>query len=296
MDLASLTEPVRRVVADAVRGRVVGDNADQRSAELFTAEGERWFADDAPIRRVHADASMFIGGLRALLFQSLHPLAMAGVAQHSDYRSDPWGRLQRTADFLAATTYGPATEAQRAVDVVHRVHQRVVGTASDGRPYSANDPHLLEWVHLAEIDSFLAAYRRYGEHPLSDADADAYVRDMAVIAERLGVLNPPRSVAAMSARLRDYRAELRSSPEAREAARYLLVSAPMPVVARPAYGVLGAAAVSLLPLWARVPLRLPWLPVSERALVRPAGDVLTRTLRWALAPDSPQQMARSTAG
>jgi uncharacterized protein (DUF2236 family) len=294
MDLASFTEPVRRVVAEAVRGRVVGDNADQRSAELFTAEGERWFADDAPIRRVHADASMFIGGLRALLFQSLHPLAMAGVAQHSDYRSDPWGRLQRTADFLAATTYGPATEAQRAVDVVHRVHQRVVGTASDGRAYSANDPHLLEWVHLAEIDSFLAAYRRYGEHPLSDADADSYVRDMAVIAERLGVLNPPRSVAAMSARLRDYRAELRSSPEAREAARYLLVSAPMPVVARPAYGVLGAAAVSLLPLWARVPLRLPWLPVSERALVRPAGDVLTRTLRWALAPDSPQQMTRST--
>lgn len=287
MDIDSITEPVRRMVADAVRGRVVGDNADQRAVELFSAEGERWFAADAPIRRVHADASMFIGGLRALLFQSLHPLAMAGVAQHSDYRADPWGRLQRTADFLAATTYGPATEAQRAVDVVHRVHTRVVGTAADGRSYSANDPHLLEWVHLAEVDSFLAAYRRYGELPLTPEDADAYVRDMAVIAERLGVLNPPRSVAAMSARLREYRAELRSTPEAREAARYLLVSAPMPVVARPAYGVLGAAAVSLLPLWSRVPLRLPWLPMSERALVRPAGELLTRTLRWALTPDAP---------
>lgn len=295
MDIGPITEPVRRMVADAVRGRVVGDNAEQRSAELFTAEGERWFAPDAPIRRVHADASMFIGGLRALLFQSLHPLAMAGVAQHSDYRADPWGRLQRTADFLAATTYGPASEAQRAVDVVHRVHQRVVGTASDGRPYSANDPHLLEWVHLAEVDSFLVAYRRYGEHPLTDDGADAYVRDMAVIAERLGVVDPPRSVAAVAARLREYRAELRSTPEAREAARYLLVSAPMPVVARPAYGVLGAAAVSLLPVWARIPLRLPWLPLSERALVRPAGELLTRTLRWAITPDSPHSAVPSTS-
>lgn len=289
VEISSLAEPVRRLVAEAVRGRVVGGNADQRSAELFTAEGERWFADDAPIRAVHADACMFIGGLRALLLQSLHPLAMAGVAQHSDYRADPWGRLQRTADFLAATTYGPATEAERAIEVVRRVHTRVVGTAADGRPYSANDPHLLEWVHLAEVDSFLAAHRRYGEHPLTAKQADAYVRDMAVIAGSLGVVDPPTTVAQVAMRLRDYRPELRSTPEAREAARYLLVSAPLPLVARPAYGVLGAAAVSLLPLWARVPLRLPWFPVSERALVRPAGEVLTRTLRWALAPDSPHR-------
>ncbi|MFM8777067.1 MAG: oxygenase MpaB family protein, partial [Actinomycetota bacterium] len=86
------------------------------------APGERWFAEDRPIRLVHGDASMFIGGLRALLLQSLHPLAMAGVANYSDYRKDPWGRLQRTADFLAATSFGPADEAQKIVDRVKAVH------------------------------------------------------------------------------------------------------------------------------------------------------------------------------
>lgn len=282
-------EPVRQRVADAVRSRVVGPSAETRGAELFDAPGERWFADDAVIRIVHADASMFIGGLRALLLQTLHPLAMAGVAQHSDYRGDPWGRLQRTADFLAATTYGPATEAQRAVDVVHRVHTRVTGTARDGRAYAANDPHLLEWVHCVEVDSFLAAYQRFGAARLTPLQQDEYVRDMAVIARALGVVDPPTSTAALAATLRSFRRELRSTPEAREAVRYLVVSAPLPLPVKPAYGVLAASAVGLLPVWARLPLRLPWLPLSERTLVQPAGEALTRALRWALAPDSPHR-------
>src|SRR5690606_6725527 len=135
----------------------------------------------------------FVGGLRALLLQSLHPLAMAGVAEHSDYRSDPWRRLQRTADFLAATTYGPATEAERAITRVRNVHERVVGVARDGRAYAANDPHLLRWVHVAEVDSFLAANQRYGADPLVGAERDDYVRQMAVIARALGVPAPPES-------------------------------------------------------------------------------------------------------
>ncbi|MEY3618490.1 MAG: hypothetical protein RL726_1188, partial [Actinomycetota bacterium] len=116
---------VRDAVADAVKSRVVGPNAEERAAQLFEAPGERWFAEDRPIRIIHGDTSMFVGGLRALLFQSLHPLAMAGVAQHSDYKADPWGRLQRTADFLAATTFGPAEQAQRTIDMIKRVHTRV---------------------------------------------------------------------------------------------------------------------------------------------------------------------------
>src|SRR6187397_2170013 len=113
---------VRAWLADQVRSRVVGPDAVERRAELFDSDEEGWFEPGSPIQRVHSDASMFIGGLRALLFQSMHPLAMAGVAQHSDYRHDPWGRLQRTADFLAATSFGPAREAQGAVDVVRGVH------------------------------------------------------------------------------------------------------------------------------------------------------------------------------
>ena len=218
---------------------------------------------------------------QSLLFQSLHPLAMAGAAQHSDYRSDPWGRLQRTADFLAATTFGPASEAQRAVDTVHRVHERVVGTASDGRPYAANDPHLLEWVHLAELDSFLAAHDRYGERPLVGDERDRYVADAAVVARALGVIDPPESEAALRARLDWFRPELAGTREARDAARYLLIQPPLPLAARPAYGMIAASAVALMPAWTRFPLRLPWLPVSEAVALRPAGAAITRTIRWA---------------
>jgi len=275
---------VRTWLSGQIRDRVVGPDAPTRHSELFDTDEPGWFDDDAAIRRVHADASMFVGGLRALLFQSLHPLAMAGVAQHSDYRHDPWGRLQRTADFLAATTFGPASEAQRAVDVVHRVHERVVGTASDGRPYAANDPHLLLWVHIAELDSFLAAHDRYGQEPLIGADRDRYVADAAVVARALGVEAPPETEQGLRDQLTAFRPELRSSREARDAARYLLLQPPLPLAARPAYGMIAAAAVALMPTWTRFPLRLPWLPVSEAVALRPAGEIVTRTIRWATHP------------
>jgi uncharacterized protein (DUF2236 family) len=221
------------------------------------------------------------------LLQSLHPLAMAGVAQHSDYRNDPWGRLQRTADFLASTTFGPVDEAERAFAMVKRVHQRVVGTASDGRPYSAGDPHLLKWVHIAEVDSFISSHRRFGATRLSDDDYDAYVSDMSLIAESLGVVDAPRDTGQLRAALASYRDELGTSTEAREAARYLLLTPPLPIALRPVYGVIGAAAVSLMPVWTRVPLRLPWLPVTEATSVRVAARALTGTLRWALSVNAP---------
>jgi uncharacterized protein (DUF2236 family) len=283
-------EPVRRRIASAVRASVVGsgERVADRRVELFESSGPRWFDDNTPIRRVHSDSSMFIGGLRALLLQSLHPLAMAGVAQHSDYRADPWGRLQRTADFLAATTFGPADEAAAVVARVRAVHEHVTGIARDGRPYEANDPHLLRWVHVVEVDSFLRAHSRYGAEPLTPREADEYVSQMAVIARALGVAAPPESTRMLDDQLRAYRSELHSTPEARDAARYLLVRPPVQAAARPAYAVIAASAVALLPRWSRRPLRLPWLPVTEALAVRPAGELLTRGLRWALTapPDA----------
>ena len=136
--------------------------------------------------RVHADPSMFIGGLRALLLQTMHPLAMAGVADHSDYRDDPMGRLRRTSLFVATTTYGTTAQAEAAIAGVERAHRAVVGVAPDGRPYSAGDPHLITWIHHAEVDSFLRTHQRYGARPLAAADADRYVDEMAEICERLG--------------------------------------------------------------------------------------------------------------
>lgn len=278
-----VSDEVRGWLAGQVRGRVVGPDAFERHAEIHVADADRWFDDGAVIKRIHADSSMFVGGLRALLLQTLHPLAMAGVADHSDYEHDPWGRLQRTALFLAATTYGPIDVAEQAVARVRAVHDRVAGVAADGRTYAANDPHLLRWVHLAEVDSFLAAYRRYGAEALSDDEADEYVAQMAVIARALGVPAPPESVVGLHDQLRSYRRELHGSPTARRSARYLLWQAPLPAAARAPYGLLAASAVALLPRWARRPLGLPWFPVTEALAVRPAGDAITRGLRWALA-------------
>jgi uncharacterized protein (DUF2236 family) len=275
-------------VADRIRGhigaaifeRVAGPQGRERH-ELIQAPGPRWFASDAPIRRVHGDSSMFVGGLAALLLQSLHPLAMAAVAGHSGYQGDPWGRLQRTSYFLAVTTFGRTSDAQQAVKRVRAIHRQVTGTAPDGRPYAASDPHLLAWVHIAEADCFLRAHSRFGAHPLNQRERNAYVADMARIGAALGVQEPPLTEAKLTARIEEYRPELAATAQAREAARFLLLNPPLPVLARPPYGVLAAAAVSLLPGWARRHLWLPRLPVTEAAVVRPAGHALVHAIRWA---------------
>jgi uncharacterized protein (DUF2236 family) len=276
--------PIREELARMILTRVAGPEPASARARVHDTPGERWFAEDRPIRRVHGDASMFVAGLRALLLQSLHPLAMAAVSAHSGYRGDPWGRLHRTSYFLAITTYGAAEDAEEAVARVQAVHERVRGTAPDGRPYRASDPHLLKWVHVAEVDSFLAAHQRYGAAPLDAEGRDGYVADMAVVARKMGVLDPPETEAQLREALASYRGELHGTREAREAARFMLLQPPVPLLARPAYGVLAAAAVGLLPWWTRWPLRLPYLPLAEATVVRAAGDALTRTIRWALTP------------
>jgi uncharacterized protein (DUF2236 family) len=285
--LPDLAGSVRSRVGAAIFERVAGPEGPARRQVINAAGGERWFADGSPIRRVHGDSSMFIGGLTALLLQSLHPLAMAAVAGHSGYRGDPWGRLQRTSYFLAVTTFGRTGDAEAAVGRVRAIHQRVTGIAPDGRPYAASDPHLLTWVHIAEADSFLRAHTRFGAEPLDQAGRDGYVADLARIGASLGVPDPPRTEAGLTARIDAYRAELAGTGQAREAARFLLLSPPLPVIARAPYGVLAAAAVSLLPGWARRPLYLPRLPVTEAALVRPAGHALVQAIRWAISGPPP---------
>ncbi|CBG67761.1 conserved hypothetical protein [Streptomyces scabiei 87.22] len=275
---------VRAQLGQALFRRVAGPDGPATRARIHDTPGPRWFGPDRPIRTVHGDASMFIGGLSALLLQSLHPLAMAAVAGHSGYRGDPWGRLQRTSTFLAVTTYGTAADARQAVDQVRGIHERIRGTTAEGVPYHAADPHLLGWVHAAETDSFLRAHERFGARPL-DADAyDAYVADTARVAAALGVSDPPRDRRELAERLAAYRHELRATSEALAAARFLLFRPPLPLAVRPFYGGLAANAVALLPPWAGRMLRLPRVPVVENLAVRPTGQVLTRTIRWAMTP------------
>lgn len=277
----------RAALAGALLHRVAGPDPFAARDAIHATPGPRWFAPDSAIARVHRDASMFVGGIRALLLQSLHPQAMAAVAAHSGYRGDPWGRLARTATFLATTTFAPVDQAQRAVAIVRAVHGRISGVTPDGVPYAASDPHLLAWVHLAEVDSFLLAHQRYGARPLSRAGCDDYVAQVADVGEALGSRDLPRTLTALHRDLGAYRAELRGTQAAREAADFLLHRTPLPAAALPGFHLLAGAAIGLMPAWTRPHLGLPYRPRLERTLVKVGGRVGTGAIRWALAVVEP---------
>jgi uncharacterized protein (DUF2236 family) len=278
----SVTRAAQRRLGLALRSRVAGEDAPERAKEIWGAEGERWFTPEDPIWRVHADAAMFPGGISALLLQSLHPSAMAGVAGHSGYKGDPWGRLQRTSHYLAVTTFGTIEDAQRATAKVRGRHRVVRGDDERGQPYSADDPHLLRWVHVAEVWSFLTAFQTYAAEPLDAAEADLYVAQTVRAASLLGATDLPTSVAELDERLAAYRPELALTRAAREATRFMLLNPPVPVLARPGYGLIAAGGVALLPSWARrqlmLPLLGPALPVATGA-----GALSTALVRWGMA-------------
>jgi len=252
------------------------------------------FGPDSVTWRVHSDLSMLVGGVRALFVQTVHPLAIAGVAQHSQYRSDPLGRLRRTAAFVAATTYGSTAKADAAIARVRSIHERVRGLAADGRPYSANDPELLAWVHHVEVESFLLAYQRVGPG-LGSVDADTYVLEMAGLGRRLGVPDPVTTTADLHAWVRNH-PEQRVTSEARSAVRFI-VGAPLPLSARGPYAVLIAAAISLVPMRQRLALGLllPG-PISGRLASEPAARAMLGVLGWSLGPSPALQQAHARVG
>lgn len=283
-------ERIRSRVGDALFTKVAGPDGGAERDRIHLTPGPRWFPPGSPIRRVHADSAMFVGGLRALLLQSLHPLAMAGVAGHSGYRSDPWGRLARTSTFLAYSTFATADHAQEMVDRVRAVHERVRGKTPDGRPYRAGDPHLLTWVHVAGADSFLAAHQRYGERPLTPAEADEYVAQSARVAHALGAERVPETVAELEACIASYRPELEATPEALDAASFLLHEPPLPWPLHAPYGLLGAGAVALLPVWAREMLDVEtWF---SRTFGGPAGEIAVRAVRWGMGTSERRRTTR----
>ncbi|MFJ3518816.1 oxygenase MpaB family protein [Streptomyces sp. NPDC090131] len=281
-------ERIRRRAGEAVFLRVAGPDGPRNRARIHTTPGPRWFAPDRPVRQVHGDASMFIGGLAALLLQSLHPVAMAAVAAHSGYRGDPWGRLHRTSTFLAVTTFATSADAEAAVARVREVHARIRGRTADGVPYRADDPELLTWVHIAEADCFLRAHQRYGRRPLDPAGCDAYLADTARVARALGVDRPPESERELALLMARYRPGLRVTAASRDTARFLLTDPPLPGAARLPYALLAAAAVDLLPPWAKAAVAAD-APAAARippAAARAGGHAVTRAIRWAL-PERP---------
>jgi uncharacterized protein (DUF2236 family) len=220
---------------------------------------------------------MLIGGLRALLVQGLEPRAMAAVDQHSAFREDPWGRLERTTNFVLATTYGDTEAAEAAAALVRRVHTHIHGVDPvTGQAYSASDPDLLLWIHAVEVESFLLAYRRYAGR-VTSGDGDRYVAEMARVAEmvELPVGQAPRTEGELRDYLRSVRG-LQATPAAFDGLRIVLFP-PMDLKYRPLWAIPTTAAVAILPSYARRLYRIPWFP-PVAVPVRTAVFALSRVL------------------
>ena len=254
------------------------------------------FGPDSVCWKVHADfTSMMTGGISALLLQALHPLALAGVWDHSAFRTDILGRLRRTATFIAGTTYGSRNDALALIESVKRIHLGVSGIAPDGRPYRASEPALLTWVHVAEVSSFMTAHLRYVNAALPVAAQDQYFAETARIAQMLGASDVPRSRAAIDAYLLAMRSELLASERTREVVR-MLKYAPAPSAAmRPAGVLMFNAGVDLLPDWAQTMLGLERHALMRRAVARPGVRAVAPVIRWALVNGVSKRARRRVA-
>ncbi|CAI0796046.1 oxygenase MpaB family protein [Serratia entomophila] len=241
------------------------------------------FGPQSVIWQVHSDfTSMLCGGVSALLLQMLHPLALAGVWDHSNFRQDMLGRLRRTSQFVSVTTFGPTAEAERLIAKVQAIHLRVNGTGSDGTPYAASDPDLLTWVHVAESSSFLASHLRYRNPHLSAEQQDRYYLEAARVAAALGARNIPITRGEVADYLQQMRPQLVCDERTLEVAR-ILRNAPAPsALARPLGALVMRAGVDLLPDWAQRQfgfrsgaLRRRWVRVGAAGM----GKVLGASMR-----------------
>lgn len=272
-------DTVRSLIAHEVR-QIFADKAGRVTVVQPSDDG--LFGRRSVAWRVHGDVTtMMIGGISALLMQMLHPAALAGVWDHSKFRNDMQGRLRRTANFIATTTYASREAAEAAIARVRRIHDGVHGHTAAGVPYHANDPALLAFVHAAEATCFLAAYVRYREPRMGAAEQDRYFAEFAEVAERLGAVDVPRTKRAMEAYLRAVRPDLLADARTRSAARLLLGQVPPRLALLPFQAITMNAAIELLPDWARSMHGLP-MPAVRRPLVRAGAQGLAGVLRWAM--------------
>jgi len=290
MPLSDFAEPLRERVASGFRRVVSGDpdGTPEWARDLAHGEDAGYFGPQSAPWSVHGSLPTIVGGVRALLMQALHPGALAGVRRHSRYEQDALGRLAGTTQWLTVVTFGDTTSADRECARVRGMHRRVAGMYTDGeteRPYSAMDPELLRWVHVAFTDSFLATHRVWGG-PIPGGE-DAYVREWAKAGELVGVTDAPRSVAELEQQIADFGPDLRGGPDALDTVAFIR-NVPIPLVGRPAYALLYAGAVATMPADHRALLGLPTIPLK---VAKPTVGALLAGLGAALGPASPSQRA-----
>lgn len=250
------------------------------------------FGPQSVIWRVHSDfTSMLCGGVSALLLQMLHPLALAGVWDHSNFRDDMLGRLRRTSQFVSVTTFGPTAEAERLIAKVKAIHLRVNGVSSDGRPYAASDPDLLTWVHVVESSCFLASHLRYRNPHLSRDQQDRYYGESARVAAALGARDIPTSCTAVEDYLQRMRPQLMCDERTREVARILLAAPAPSTLARPFGALVMQAGIDLLPDWAQQQFGFYPSALRQR-LVRVGAGGVGKVLRSSMRNGSNQGALR----
>lgn len=223
--------------------------------------------------RIHDDPAALVGGMRALMLQSLLPGVMHGFYVNTDARADPWGRLWRTANYVNVVVYGTRAEAQSYAERVRRVH----------RALRLDRPEWLLWVHCAAVDSWLRGHRASGGS-LTAAEADQYVAEQVVAAGLVGLdsAQVPASVAALRGYLASVRPQLQVTAEAREAVRDVLwppmdLRTQLTTPARPLWTWAAMTGFGLLPRWARRMFGLPGLPTTDLG-----AELSARALRTSL--------------
>lgn len=231
---------------------------------------------------VHDDfMAMMVGGIASLILQALHPGALAGVWDHSSFRRELQARLGRTAYFIAATTYGPSAMANQMIDKVNRIHKHITGMDEFGKPYSARDPHLLNWVHLTETSSFMNAYVRYRNPQVSKINMDRYFSEMRLIGNRLGASNLPDTASATDEAITAYLPELHYGERARTIIN-LLDEYPSSPGSRPFVRLVSKAGFMNLPDWVFPLIEHKTPSTLERMAVQSALKLIAKPVRKAL--------------
>ena len=228
--------------------------------------------------RVSTDLGRPVAGLRALMLQALHPLAMAGVDQHSNWRSDPVGRLAATGGYLATISFGDRAAAERAASRVRRVHEHINGTDQvTGRQYAASDPALLLWVHATLVESGIVAARAFGSL-LSPEASNRYVAEMVAAAQLVGIPAGlvPSSLGELEGYLSAARPELRCTPAAAESMAYLLDPPGLDEDVAEIWADIKDGVLAVLPAWALQMYGYPPQPLdpARQTEIRQALGVL----------------------
>lgn len=290
----SLSHALKTLLMNAIGERVRGITGSAASLDDFAKpKGDAGlFGPDSVAWQVHADfTAMMVGGLSSLIVQSLHPRALAAVWDHSDFRHQLKERLGRTANFVAATTYGSEAMALSAIRRVNTIHANIRGIDLLGQPYVANEPELIRWVHLVEVTSFLAAYQHLAKRPLSPQACDQYIREMARVGHLLGAVNLPLTYAAAQSELQGFIDQLSFDARAREILK-IIQAYPVDVLDKPWMALVLTCAFDVMPSWVLKLIEHPAACAVQKQVTRMAIQLSAEPVQWMLNQQGVSAMAR----